>query len=192
MLTTAAQGLTTVDEMHREGLAADIHQGLLVLQGNIADNWRCQLHLASALPHLPSLLSPDVLAEHWAPYAFNLLLNGAGLKCSGPGAHRSAVKFSHRQSLSVARQHHQATIKSPKLLVAAGAAAVKPAAAHGLVCLLRGCRRERPRTDLYCRVMRELAWGRSCFARLAFTQLCVAALSVFSCRWFKEHLLLVS
>jgi hypothetical protein len=76
--------------------------------------------------------------------------------------------------------------------MAAGAAAVKPAAAHGLACLLRGCRRERARTDLYCRVMRELAWGRSCFARLAFIQLCVAALAVFSCRWFKEHLLLVS
>lgn len=79
MLPTIAQALTTVDEMHREGLAADIHQGLLVLQGNIADNWRCQLHLASALPHLPNLLSPDVLAEHWAPYAFTLLLNGEGI-----------------------------------------------------------------------------------------------------------------
>lgn len=123
-----------------------------------------------------------------------------------------------------------------------GAAAVKPTAAHGLAALLRGCRRERPRTDLYCQIMRELAWGRSCFARLAFIQvrgcvgapvdcafecqdhsptpgchfqgstmnspllsiltvprfavchlqLCVAALAAFSCRWFKEHLLLVS
>lgn len=52
----------------------------------------------------------------------------------------------------------------------AGAAAVKPAAARGLASLLRGCRRERPRTELYCRIMRELAWGRSCFARLAFIQ----------------------
>lgn len=51
-----------------------------------------------------------------------------------------------------------------------GAAAVKPAAARALASLLRGCKRERARTDLYCRVMRELAWGRSCFARLAFTQ----------------------
>ena len=73
---TAAQALTTADEMHREGLAADIHQGLLVLQGNIADSWRCQQHLASALPHLPNLLGPDALAEHWVPYAFSLLLNG--------------------------------------------------------------------------------------------------------------------
>jgi hypothetical protein len=50
----------------------------MVLQGNIADNWRCQQHLASALPHLPTLLGPDVLAEQWAPYAFGLLLNGKG------------------------------------------------------------------------------------------------------------------
>lgn len=54
----------------------------------------------------------------------------------------------------------------------AGAAAVKPAAARGLASLLRACRRERQRTDLYCRIMRELAWGRSCFARLAFIQVC--------------------
>jgi hypothetical protein len=67
-----------VDDLHREGLALDIHQGLQVLQGNIADNWRCQQHLAAALPHLPNLLGPDTLTEHWAPYAFGLLLNGEG------------------------------------------------------------------------------------------------------------------
>lgn len=70
------QALAHVDDLHREGLASDIHQGLLVLQGNITDSWRCQQHLAAALPHLTSLLGPDQLAEHWAPYAFGLLLNG--------------------------------------------------------------------------------------------------------------------
>lgn len=72
----ALQALASVDDLHREGLASDIHQGLLALQGNIADNWRCQQHMAAALPHLPNLLGPDVLAEAWAPYAFGLLLNG--------------------------------------------------------------------------------------------------------------------
>lgn len=71
------QALCNVDELHREVLAADVHQGLLVLQGNITGSWRCQQHLAAALPHLTGLLAPEVLAEHWAPYAFGLLLNGA-------------------------------------------------------------------------------------------------------------------
>lgn len=73
------QALSTVDDLHREGLASDIHQGLLVLQGNISDSWRCQQHLAAALPHLPGLLAAEALAEHWVPYAFSLLLNGTGL-----------------------------------------------------------------------------------------------------------------
>jgi hypothetical protein len=83
------QALASVDDLHREGLALDIHQGLQVLQGNIADNWRCQQHLAAALPHLPNLLGPDTLAEHWAPYAFSLLLNGkdaAGISLSATEA----------------------------------------------------------------------------------------------------------
>lgn len=50
---------------------------------------------------------------------------------------------------------------------------MKPAAARGLAHLLHGCRRERPRSELYCRLMRELAWGRSCWARLAFIQVSI-------------------
>lgn len=62
------------------------------------------------------------------------------------------------------------SLNTAHCLNTAGAAAVKPAAARGLASLLRACRRERQRTDLYCRIMQELAWGRSCFARLAFIQ----------------------
>lgn len=80
-VVVGAQALASVDDLHREGLASDIHQGLMVLHGNIADNWRCQQHLALALPHLPNLLGPDVLADQWALYAFGLLLNGKDDVC---------------------------------------------------------------------------------------------------------------
>lgn len=85
------QALASVDDLHREGLASDIHQGLLTLQGNIADNWRCQQHMATALPHLSNLLGPDVLAEAWAPYAFGLLLNGEKHGPGPPGRHTQAL-----------------------------------------------------------------------------------------------------
>lgn len=71
--------------MHREGLAADIHAGLLVLVGNLGSNWRCQQHLACALPQLPALLCQEALCEHWVPWAFGLLLNGERTTCTGCG-----------------------------------------------------------------------------------------------------------
>ncbi|WIA29762.1 hypothetical protein OEZ86_012236 [Tetradesmus obliquus] len=139
------QVLSGADVMHKDAVASDVHQALVALAGSIASNWRCQQHLAAAIPALPGLLGQDVLCEHWAPYSFDLLLTGA--------------------------------------------ACVKPAAASSVAHLLHSCRRERPRTELYSRIIRELAWGRSCWARLAYTQLVVAALPLFSCRWVKEHLL---
>jgi hypothetical protein len=199
------QALTTVDDLHREGLASDIHQGLMVLQGNIADNWRCQQHLAAALLHLPNLLGPDVLAEQWAPYAFGLLLNGKGGVCrkgmallaasvraqGSVGSHVASLDRLYASCCSGAlsqwlwsaaqpvgfqpkllKQHHDGDLCICCAGMPAGAAAVKPAAARGLASLLRSCRRDRPRTDMYCRIMRELAWGKSCFARLAFIQVC--------------------
>lgn len=63
--------------MHRETIASDVHQALMVLVSGIANNWRCQQHLATAIPALPGLLAQDVLADQWTPYAFDLLLSGA-------------------------------------------------------------------------------------------------------------------
>ncbi len=70
-----------------------------------------------------------------------------------------------------------------------GAAAARPSAATALAALLRGCRRERQRTEIYCRLVRELAWGRSCWARQAYIQLVAASLQVFSGKWVREYLL---
>ena len=67
----------------------------------------------------------------------------------------------------------------------AGAARAKPAAAAALAALLRACRRERGRTDLLCRIVRELARGRGCWARLGFVEFAAAALRRFSARFFK-------
>jgi hypothetical protein len=62
--------------MHKDAVASDVHQALLALAGSIASNWRCQQHLAAAIPALPGLLSQEVLCEHWMPYSFDLLLTG--------------------------------------------------------------------------------------------------------------------
>jgi hypothetical protein len=138
--------------------------------------------MADALPQLPNLLGPDVLAEAWAPYAFSLLLNGEPgtdfdqakphMPVSVPAPADDSIRCTARQLVG--------TVSEALHCVPAGAAAVKPAAARGLASLLRACRRERQRTDLYCRIMRELAWGRSCFARLAFIQVRLAC-AVTSC-----------
>jgi serine/threonine-protein phosphatase 4 regulatory subunit 4 len=74
-------------------------------------------------------------------------------------------------------------------LVSSGPQAVKPAAAAGLTAFLRAARRDRPRTELYCRCVRELARGRGAWARLGFLEVAAAALRRFSSRFFKEYLL---
>lgn len=73
--------LARVDNMHKDSVASDVHQALMVLMNSIINNWRCQAHLAAALPALPGLLGADVLAEQWTPFAFNLLLTGKS-RCS--------------------------------------------------------------------------------------------------------------
>jgi hypothetical protein len=70
------QVLSGADVMHKDAVASDVHQALLALAGSTASNWRCQQHLAAAIPALPGLLSQEVLCEHWTPYSFDLLLTG--------------------------------------------------------------------------------------------------------------------
>lgn len=67
----------------------------------------------------------------------------------------------------------------------AGAHRVKPAAAAGVAAFLRAARRDRQRTETYCRAVRELARGRSCWARLGFLEFAAAAARRFSARFFK-------
>lgn len=66
-----------------------------------------------------------------------------------------------------------------------GAAAVKPAAAGGVVALFRASRKERQRTEAYCRLVRELARGQSCWQRRAFLAVAEQLLARFSARWIK-------
>jgi hypothetical protein len=73
------QVLSGADVMHKDAVASDVHQALLALAGSIASNWRCQQHLAAAIPALPGLLSQEVLCEHWTPYSFDLLLTGEAM-----------------------------------------------------------------------------------------------------------------
>lgn len=173
LLVTCLQVLSGADVLHKDAVASDVHQALVALAGSIASNWRCQQHLAAAIPALPGLLGQEVLCEHWAPYSFDLLLTGELRSCSLAAGYD---KLTCRRALLQARVsaytigcravHSFSTV----VAAAAGAACVKPAAASSLAHLLHSCRRERPRTELYCRIIRELAWGRSCWARLAYTQ----------------------
>lgn len=82
------QVLSCADELHKPGLASELHQALQVLVGGLSASWRLQQHVAAALPALPGLISSDALAEHWAAYAFGLLLSGAcgHVKSAPPGA----------------------------------------------------------------------------------------------------------
>lgn len=70
------QVLSGVDERHKDAVASEVHHALMLLMGGTINNWRCQAHLAAALPALPGLLNADVLADQWMPYTFNLLLSG--------------------------------------------------------------------------------------------------------------------
>jgi len=70
-------------------------------------------------------------------------------------------------------------------LVASGAQRVKPAAAAGLAAFLRAARKDRQRTDAYCRLVRELARGRGCWARMGFVEVAAASVRRFSARFFK-------
>jgi hypothetical protein len=75
--------------------------------------------------------------------------------------------------------------RAPASAAHPGAASVKPAAAAGLAAFLRAARRERARTELYCRAVRELARGRGCWARLGWLEFAAAAARRFSARFFK-------
>jgi hypothetical protein len=78
--------------MHKDAVASDVHQALVALAGSIASNWRCQQHLAAAIPALPGLLGQDVLCEHWTPYSFELLLTGELHSCNPAGRPQNRYK----------------------------------------------------------------------------------------------------
>lgn len=70
------QTLAGVDDRHKDIVASDVNQALLVVLGSINNNWRCKAQLAAALPALTGLLSADALSDQWTPFAFNLLFTG--------------------------------------------------------------------------------------------------------------------
>lgn len=82
--TCVVQVLACVDDLHRDGIAADIHAALQTVAAGLGHNWRAAAALACALPALPGLLHNDALADVWVPHAFTLLLHG---ECGQPAAH---------------------------------------------------------------------------------------------------------
>lgn len=68
------------------------------------------------------------------------------------------------------------------------AAAVRPLAAEGVVMFLRYNRKERQRADIFVRLIREYARGKSYTARLAFAEVARHAVKRFSARFAKEWL----
>jgi hypothetical protein len=173
------------------------------LQAGLGGNWRSQLALARAFPAFPPLLPGDAVHDHWAPCALGLLVSGGwpSRQQAAAGAHGHAqlqapcpfvVDWPHAAPSGgpplPAKLHAmcQRWLPGPVAPVA-GAASVKPAAAAGLAAFLRAARRERPRTELYCRTVRELARGRGCWARLGWLEFAGAAARRFSARFFKAR-----
>jgi len=68
------------------------------------------------------------------------------------------------------------------------AAAVRPLAAEGVVVFLRHNRKERQRADVFLRLIRDFARGKSYTARLAFAEAARHAVRRFSARFTKEWL----
>ncbi|KAG1661126.1 hypothetical protein FOA52_011856 [Chlamydomonas sp. UWO 241] len=74
-------------------------------------------------------------------------------------------------------------------LLSSGAASVRPAAAEGVAQFLRYAgKKERARTDLFLRLVREFARGRSCGARQAFVPVAQHMIASFSSRFVKDWL----
>jgi hypothetical protein len=73
-----------------------------------------------------------------------------------------------------------------RYLCGPGAAApVRLAAGEALVLMMRHGKRQAQRTEIYCRIVRELARGRACHARMAYVDMCHHAAKVFSTRFLK-------
>ena len=67
--------------------------------------------------------------------------------------------------------------------MAAGTALVKQAAAEALVMFLRHNRKQSQRTDIYVRLIRDFARGRSFTRRMLFIDMCRCVMRRFSTRW---------
>jgi hypothetical protein len=63
--------------------------------------------------------------------------------------------------------------------------AIKIAAAEGVVTFFRSMKREKHRTDVYSKLVRDFALGKSCYHRLVFVDLCLNILKRFSTKFFK-------
>lgn len=85
-------------------------------------------------------------------------------------------------------QIHEHFVPLAFRLLTTAAVAVRPAAAEGLVQLLRYGRKERQRADIFLRIIRELARGRSFGQRVAFGHVAEHLLSSFSSKFVKEWL----
>ena len=66
--------------------------------------------------------------------------------------------------------------------MAAGTALVKQAAAEALVMFLRHNRKQSQRTDIYVRLIRDFARGRSFTRRMLFIDMCRCVMRRFSTR----------
>lgn len=66
-------------------------------------------------------------------------------------------------------------------------AAVRPAAGDGIAALLRTTWREKYRSEVFLRVVREFARGRSYTQRMAFCDVLAGLVRRYSARWVKEY-----
>ncbi|GMH39898.1 hypothetical protein BSKO_07802 [Bryopsis sp. KO-2023] len=73
--------------------------------------------------------------------------------------------------------------------LANGAAAVKIAAADGVAAFLRHNKSEKQRTQIFVRIIREFARGKSVWSRMTFVDLSRHILRRFSTKFFKDHML---